>query len=224
MIIYTISGFGIHQDVFKGLQLEAAYTLVHLPFLSPHSGEMLANYAKRMAAQIPENKGDIALLGLSFGGLLAVEMAKHLRCSTLLLISTVKCHKELPWFIKINKYLPLYRLMPVSWFKKVVLQAGKWVKVTNDKNLKRFEQVLENCDDAFYKWGAHQLIHWRGCVAHKQAYLHIHGEKDTLFPSEKINYVMLLKEATHFMIITRHREVSTRINHYLNTLEILPVQ
>lgn len=223
MIIYTISGLGINHDVFKGLQLEAAYTLVHLPFLQPHSGELFADYAKRMASQIPKDNRDMALLGLSFGGLLAIEMAKHLSCKTLILVSTVKCHKELPWFIKINKYLPFYRLMPVSWFKKVILQAGKWVKVTSDKNLKRFEQVLENCDDAFYKWGAHQLINWRGCISEKQAYLHIHGEKDTLFPSEKMNYVMLLKEATHFMIITRHKEVSTRINHYLNTWEALPV-
>lgn len=206
--------------VFKGLVLDGCYEIKHLNFLTPLPKESLSSYAKRMVEQIGEQKGNIALLGLSFGGIVAIEMAKHIHCKSLILVSTVKCRKELPWFIKINKYIPLYKLLPASLLKSLVLKAGKWVKVTTDKNIKRFEKILDNCEDSFYQWGTEKFINWKGCIESQQEHLHIHGTEDSVFPAEKINHVMLLKDATHFMIITRHKEISQRINHYLNTLDL----
>lgn len=85
MTLYAISGLGADERVFQYLKLE--HELIPIPWLTPENGEPIEWYAKRMAAKI-NTEEEFVILGVSFGGLVAVEMSKILKPTITVLISS----------------------------------------------------------------------------------------------------------------------------------------
>jgi len=75
MKIYCISGLGADRRVFKNLKLEAE--LIFVDWIIPKKKEHISSYASRLATVINQDE-EFGLLGVSFGGLIAVEMNKVL--------------------------------------------------------------------------------------------------------------------------------------------------
>src|ERR1044071_3731439 len=96
--IYCISGLGADEKIFAKLQLEG-YELKHIPWLIPERTETIDAYARRMAASIKED--DPILIGVSFGGMIAIEIARQRPVQKLILISSIKCVAELPRWMRI---------------------------------------------------------------------------------------------------------------------------
>jgi pimeloyl-ACP methyl ester carboxylesterase len=73
--IYCISGLGADERVFQKLKFQG-YQPIHIKWLEPEAGENIANYTQRLTTQIKAEKP--ILIGLSFGGIIAVEMSKQI--------------------------------------------------------------------------------------------------------------------------------------------------
>ena len=73
--IYCISGLGADEKAFDRLKVNG-YSLHHLKWIPPLANENLSSYARRKLNDIKENNPII--LGLSFGGMIAIEMAKQI--------------------------------------------------------------------------------------------------------------------------------------------------
>src|SRR5882724_23441 len=96
-VIYCISGLGADEKIFANLQLQG-YELRHIPWLTPHKNEKINAYARRMAASIQHESP--LLIGVSFGGMVAIEIARHMPVRKLILISTIKSTGEMPPWMK----------------------------------------------------------------------------------------------------------------------------
>src|SRR5512138_536855 len=96
--IYCISGLGADERAFERLKINGC-NLSHLHYITPFSNEDLSYYAKRMSAFVKDPNP--VILGLSFGGMIAVEMAKHMEFEKLILISSVKTYNEVPKWMRI---------------------------------------------------------------------------------------------------------------------------
>ena len=107
-MIYCISGLGADEQIFSNLQIPG-YELVCLHWLQPEPGESFADYAKRMYAQIADP--DPILMGVSFGGMLGIEIAKQFSVKKLVLISSVKIKTERPWWMQAAGKLKLHQLV-----------------------------------------------------------------------------------------------------------------
>ena len=59
------------------------------------------------------------LLGVSFGGVLVQEMAKHISVRNIVIVSSVKNKKELPFSMKMSKKTNIHKLLPVQWIKNI---------------------------------------------------------------------------------------------------------
>ena len=70
MNVYTISGLGADESVFDDLTI--CTIPHHLEWIDPKEGENIADYAQRMAQKIDVSQ-PFALIGLSFGGLIAID-------------------------------------------------------------------------------------------------------------------------------------------------------
>jgi pimeloyl-ACP methyl ester carboxylesterase len=93
--IYFVSGLGADERVFRLLKFEG-YQPVHLHWVAPQAGESIADYAQRLSTQI---KSDCPIIiGLSFGGMIAVEIGKHISVEKVILISSVKTTSEIPFY------------------------------------------------------------------------------------------------------------------------------
>src|SRR5687767_12739166 len=111
MKVYFISGLAADKRVFKYISLPAGCEAVHLEWITPQKDETLASYALRLAAAINREE-PFALVGLSFGGMLATEIAKQYKPAVTILISSVPVAKQLPGYFRMAGKMGLHKFVP----------------------------------------------------------------------------------------------------------------
>ena len=92
MKIYGISGLGADERVFQ--YLEIGEEIEVLKWIVPEKNENIVAYSKRLANQI-NTKEDFILIGVSFGGMIAVELGKIINPEKIILISSAETKNEL---------------------------------------------------------------------------------------------------------------------------------
>lgn len=85
--IYLISGLGADERMFQRLNFYN-FEPVYLQWISPKKNESISDYAARLKSQITEEKPII--IGLSLGGMMAVEISKQIKTEKVVLISSIK--------------------------------------------------------------------------------------------------------------------------------------
>lgn len=91
MKIYAISGLGADERAFQFL--EFPYEVVHVKWITPEGDESMSSYAKRLCAQVDTSE-PFALVGLSFGGMLATEMCKFIKPVHTILLSSAETKRR----------------------------------------------------------------------------------------------------------------------------------
>lgn len=101
MKLYLIGGLGADKRVFEELDLKGATQVME--WVSPTLEESLPDYVQRLLPQIDTNEA-FALLGVSFGGIIALELAKKINPTLIFLISSVVTADQLPQnYVKIGQ-------------------------------------------------------------------------------------------------------------------------
>lgn len=182
MKIYAISGLGANELVFKHLKYPDGYEFEFIPWILPYQDETIQDYAKRMAENI-DDKEEFILLGLSFGGIIAQEIARIKNPKKLLLVSTVRSHKEKPLWIRINTYIKLYKYFSYSILNRSSL-------VSNFSQLMQFfnsarpnlSELYSMRDDRYTRWAFEQITHWDRTYELAAEWHRLHGMFDIVFP------------------------------------------
>ncbi|MDA9597003.1 alpha/beta hydrolase [Flavobacteriaceae bacterium] len=198
--VYLMPGMGANPRIFEFLSLTKDFEIHHLSWFSPEKEESLDHYAKRMSQRI-KHKNPI-LVGVSFGGILVQEIAQHLQCKKVIIISSVKTNHELPNHMKLAQVTHAHRLLPTKWFKNIEFLAsfvfGKGIK----RRLVHYDRYLSERDPEYLNWAIDQLVNWNRSEALKDI-VHIHGAKDSIFPIKKIHKPFKKIEGDHAIILTR---------------------
>jgi len=216
MKIYQISGLGANEKAFKYLKIHPDFELVYLPWIQPEIGESLEHYAERMSESIDTNE-EFNLMGLSFGGIIAQEMNRFLEPKLNILISTVKSRKELPGFMRFSSHSNLHKLIPPKFISSDNgISYALFRKVYNGK-LPDLTEIFEFRDPYYLKWSMDRIVNWQNNVEMKN-FIHIHGNKDLVFPVSKIQDAQIVDGGTHVMVMQKARKVSELINQALSDL------
>ncbi|HBW82083.1 MAG TPA: alpha/beta hydrolase, partial [Sphingobacterium sp.] len=112
--IYVISGLGVDQRVFSKIDF-GSLDLTYLDWITPVPNEPLSIYAKRISTKITA-KNPI-LVGLSFGGMLAIEIAKIIETKQIILLASAKGRHELPKLYRLAGRLKINKLVPSPLLK-----------------------------------------------------------------------------------------------------------
>jgi pimeloyl-ACP methyl ester carboxylesterase len=206
--IYFLSGLGTDRRVFQWLSYEG-YRPVHIPWLVPERGEALAHYAKRMASSIREEQP--VLVGLSFGGMVAIEIAKQIKAQKVILISSVKITSEVPFYFKMFRLFPLHRIFPFKPLLWALYWLAYWLFAPegNDERV-LFKNILQETDSHFLKWALHQVVIWHNQEIPEHL-VHIHGRRDRIFPYRFVSPDYTLENSGHLMVMNRAKEISSLI-------------
>ncbi len=206
--VYFISGLGADKRVFSFLE-HNGYEPVFLSWIDPLKNESLESYAQRLRKQVPEDFPTI--VGISFGGMLLTEMAKHDAGIKGIIISSNKIAAEFPSWLRIGKYLPLYKWAPAGISKKMML-SNTWIlggkKPEHEKLLK---QIIRESDMQFTKWAIGAILRWKNSVIPENI-IHIHGTADKLLPCRLVKANYIIKNGTHVMTMDQHAEVSALLH------------
>lgn len=196
-------GLAASSAIFERIQLpEAVFEMVLLEWEIPLEKESLSEYAHRMTKKITHSNP--VLIGVSFGGILVQEMAKHIQASKVIIISSVKCNQEFPMHFKIAKTTKAYKLLPTSLLLNIENLAKFSFGDTINQRIKLYEKFLSVRDIHYLDWAIEQVILWDRTVIDENV-IHIHGEADEVFPVKNIQKYIPVKGGTHIMILTKYK-------------------
>jgi hypothetical protein len=203
--VYCLSGLGADQRVFEHLVLPGC-TLIPVPWLDALPHESIGHYAERMAAGIPG--GRCVVMGLSFGGIMAVEIGKLLPGARLWLISTVKIRSELPFYMRFGKYLPLHKpflyLNPHHWMGAI---ENYNLSVENEEERRMVADYRNSVSNRYLRWALNAIVNWENVEPPFNAF-QVHGGSDRIFPARRVHADVVVPGAGHFLVHNRAAVVS----------------
>src|SRR5688572_1101768 len=107
--VYCISGLGADERIFCKLNVPGS-TFHFVQWIQPQTEENIDAYAGRLRQQIVHDRP--VLMGVSFGGMMAIELAKILPVDKVVLISSIKSANELPAWMRIFGRYKFDKLLP----------------------------------------------------------------------------------------------------------------
>lgn len=214
MIVYFISGLGADERAFRYLRLgEVEKRFVR--WLAPEKNESLRQYSSRLIEQIDTTQ-PVTLVGLSFGGIVALEMASIIKCDRVFLISSVKRPQELSGFLRLLRRARLYRLLPFGWVKPLAIRlAPFWFDAVSERHRALLKNIINETDNRFAQWAINTIMRWPGNSPNAPV-IHIHGTHDRVFPARYLGDNIPIEGGGHFMIVTHAKQISKLLQKHLN--------
>lgn len=212
--IYCISGLGADERAFSKLKVNN-YRIVPIPWLKPIPKETIDAYATRMRAEIKEENP--ILMGLSFGGMMSIEISKQIPVKKLILVSSIKSVQELPKWMKLSGLLQLNRIFPMRSFRVMEPIQNRNLGISTKEEIELVRSYRKNAPQVYMDWAINEVLNWQNKWSPSKIY-HIHGDADRLFPIGKVVPTHIIKGGGHFMIMNKAAEVSTALQQILDEI------
>lgn len=208
-------GLAANPTIFEKIALPEAKFKIHwLDWLLPKSRESLEDYSARMCKRVKHENP--VLLGVSFGGIIVQEMAQHIKVRRIIIISSVKSDKELPRRMRFAKFTKAFKILPTSLARHVdafeKLAVGDFAK----KRAKLYKKYLSITDTRYLDWAIEKMVCWERPEPYPGV-VHIHGDKDEIFPYKYIDGCIKVPGGTHVMIINRFRWFNQHLENIILT-------
>ncbi|MNK48725.1 hypothetical protein D3C87_675610 [compost metagenome] len=211
--IYIFSGLGVDRRVFDNIDF-GDLDVEFVDWIDPLKNESLENYAERISKKITSENP--ILIGLSFGGMVAIEISKILKTEKIILIASAKTQFELPKFNRISGKLRLNKLIPKSIFKKQNFITNWLFGIETDSEKQLLKNILKNTDPNFFSWAINEIVNWKNETIPKNV-THIHGNKDRIIPFKNVKADFVIEGGGHFMTVNKPDEIQ---NIILNLIKI----
>jgi pimeloyl-ACP methyl ester carboxylesterase len=209
--IYCLSGLGADERIFKNLSVHGA-ELIHLAWLPFSKQDSLSDYAAKMSGLIDEN--DPVILGLSFGGMLAIEIAKLRPVQKVFLISSAKTKHELPGLWRGLRLLVHSEILPSFFYNIPNSYIHKLFGARTKEEKKLLSNIIRDADGHFVKRALRAISEWQNETV-PQSVIHIHGADDKILPSQRSKPDYWIEGGTHLMVYNRAEEISRIIEKEL---------
>ena len=206
--LYLIPGMGADARLFSEIRKQGLDHQV-IEFIPPKHQESLADYGRRMAAHVDTSKPH-SIGGVSLGGMVAMEVAKHTQPHKIYLISSVKNQREFPFYFQLGRFLPIHRLFTQGMIRRMAPRnpfpmAGSHREILN--------AMREDMDPSFIKWALNATVHWRNQEVPRNL-IHIHGTRDLMFPPPLIGDHIKVKKGSHVMVLDQAAQIVDIIRHH----------
>ncbi|MFD0793865.1 alpha/beta fold hydrolase [Mucilaginibacter litoreus] len=205
--VFLISGLGADKRLFGNIVIPPQYEALATDWLIPEQKDTLAIYAQKIANQYHITPSD-AVIGVSLGGMIATEVAKHLKLSKVILISSIKTDSEAPFYFKVFRRIPLQRIIPGKLFTQLGFLVKYIFGSMSAVDQVLFMSMLKGSSPVFLKWAMEAVLQWKNDTIPDNLY-HIIGDNDLVFPYQNIkNPTAVIKGGTHVMVIDRATEIN----------------
>jgi pimeloyl-ACP methyl ester carboxylesterase len=204
--VYLIPGLGSDYRIFSKIDFEEFDTVI-IQRPMPFKHETMANYAHRLSLQIDTTQS-FALIGVSFGGMLATEIAEQTKPAKTILISSAKNRFELPFQYRFQRVIPVYRIIS----KRFIKQSSFWIQPLVEPDSKQeketFKAMLTDKDPLFLKRASAMIVRWNRTTNTKEI-IHLHGDSDRTIPFKNIKDSIKIQGGSHMMTLTKASEINT---------------
>jgi pimeloyl-ACP methyl ester carboxylesterase len=202
--LYIFSGLGTDHRVFQRINF-GEWNLVFIQWITPKKQETIEEYALRVSEQILEENPTI--IGLSFGGMMAIEVSKLLNPKQLILIATAKTQQEIPWYYRFAGKIKLHKLLPTRLLTRSNALSNWFFGTTSAFDRDLLKEILRETDPVFLKWAMDQIVKWQNETVIENT-IHIHGTADRILPKRFVNAHYSIQNGGHFMTVNKADEIS----------------
>ncbi len=201
--VYFVPGLAASPLIFERIVLPDDFFEMHfLEWIIPDKNEAIEKYAKRMLEQVKHDNP--VLIGVSFGGIIVQEMAKWIPVQKLIVISSVKSNTEFPRRMKWARSTRIYKLLPTKWVSNIELLAKFAFGKTVVHRMDLYKKYLSVRNPVYLDWALEQIILWKQ-QSQISGIVHIHGDKDDVFPIKYIANCIVVKGGTHILILNKYK-------------------
>lgn len=211
--VYFIPGLGADSRSFGFLDLSFCDTQF-VQWIKPKPNETLPSYAERMYTSI--NDENATIVGMSFGGMLATEIAKNHPNTKVIVIASAKTYLEIPAYLRMWRYFPVYKFH-TNTIKNY--SAGFVLSILGAKGVeqkKLQQEIMRDHDSAFIRWAIGAIVSWNNTVVPKNV-IHIHGNADKLLPYRYVKADYTINEGEHVMVMDLAEEISALLKRLVTT-------
>lgn len=214
--LILLPGMGADARMFRE-QKKAFPQLVVPDWIPPLRGETLVEYAHRFAEAI--NPGTPFYLGgASFGGIIAYEMAQHVRPESLFLIASGRSYQRMvPWLRRVRSIAHMTQILPWD-VASLVSELGLGVAGSvMPFPVRVILKHIHHQRTPFMKWSLHAILRWEPSdYVPTFAIHHLHGARDPFFPANQSGACQIVPGAGHLLTMSHHQVVNQFIADRIN--------
>ncbi len=200
-------GLAANRAIFDFLELpKDKYECHFLEWKIPQDKrQSLDSYVNEMINKIKHPNA--ILIGVSFGGVIVQEMRKFYKPKQVIIISSIKHEDELPTRLKIIKNTKTYKLTPITALTNIEKYAKYAFGDFAKQRAELYKKYLSVRDKTYLQWAIYSVLHWKQTLPYNDI-IHIHGDKDVIFPVKNLSNFIPIKNGTHIMIINKAKKIS----------------
>ena len=154
------------------------------------------------------------ILGLSLGGMLAVEMAKTMPSAKAIIVSSAKTRNEIPFYWRMFRYLPVYKFLPAGSIRSTAGIQQYFLSANSAVMRQYLVAARKKADVAFCRWALGAILKWNNLIVPANV-IHIHGTGDKLLPFRYVKADIPIKNAGHLMVMENAGEISWQLRRIL---------
>lgn len=177
--------------------------------------ESLASYSKRMADTLSP-KGKFYLGGVSLGGMMAQEIARHMKPEGVIMVATAPTGKALPLLFRIfgtiTRYTPRFLLR--LWLRLNGFLI-RHLPVLSEAERQLYGDMVKEMPPALVQWQSAAPNSWKLQEPLSMPTYHIHGDKDPLIPLKNVKPNKVVKNGGHLINVMHSTEVNDFIGQII---------
>jgi pimeloyl-ACP methyl ester carboxylesterase len=209
MHIYLLAGLGADERLFKFLDFDG-HAVTNVRWETPSNSDTMESYAKKLASQITQP--DAVLIGVSFGGMIAIELGKIIQTKRIILISSIPTAGDLPVLYRMIGKVRIHRLFP-GRFLKNSHRFMNWVMCASDPLRKELlSDMLRDTDEDFIYWAIDKVVTWKNNDVPANV-VRIHGTKDFVLPMRGADHQ--IGGGGHLIVANRANEINACLRKLL---------
>ena len=213
--VYIFSGLGADKRVFQNMDFSYC-NAIYIDWIVPEKNESIANYAKRICSQI-SHKNPV-LIGLSFGGIMAVEVDKLIEAERVVLIASAKKQQEIPWYFRVAGKLKFHKLLPTKMMKMPNIFSYWFFGIESNSDKKLLKKILKDTDATFLKWAINAIVTWTNKIPPTKVF-HVQGTSDRILPIKYLKIDVKVDKGGHFMTLNKAEELSEIVRKEISKIK-----
>ena len=212
--VYFISGLGADERLLQYLNLPGIRAH-YIHWITPEKDESWGAYARRLLEQI--HHPHPIVIGISMGGMMAIEISKLIPTEKIILISSAKTSKEIPFYFRLLRFCRMHHWLGYKLLTQLGLWLGDWLFGTRSKaESALLKEIIHDTDETFFRWAWHRVASWNNRHI-PPGLVHLHGNKDHMLPIWFIRADRVISGGTHLMVLNRAEELSNLLIDILRT-------
>jgi len=210
--IFIFSGLGADHRIFHKMNFQS-FEPVFIHWLEPLNNETIQDYALRISKQITEPNP--LVIGISFGGIIAIEVSKFLPFQKLVLIASAKTKQEIPFLYRMLGKLRVPLFFPMQWLKKSNRLSYFVFSVSTQEDRKILDDIYNDTSPTYLRWALNAVCTWQNETI-TQNLLHIHGTNDRILYYSNIKNAVPIPNGGHLLPLTETQKLEEIILKFLN--------